>query len=55
MQMQTILKSPEAWTTSTIGGLTVKGAGGKKGVSGGTLKKMGNKWKGYKKPIKPEP
>ncbi|WP_052344944.1 DUF4157 domain-containing protein [Planktothrix rubescens] len=74
MEMQTILNSPEAWTTSTIGGLklnekggdhladlvqfgglTVKGAGGKEGVSGGTLKKMGNKWKGYKKPIKPEP
>ncbi len=50
MEMQTILNSPEAWTTSTIGGLTVKGAGGKEGVSGGTLKKMGNKWKGYKKP-----
>ncbi|CAD5981027.1 eCIS core domain-containing protein [Planktothrix agardhii] len=63
MEMQTILKSPQAWTTSTIsglklnekggkhlGGLTVKGAGGKEGVSGGTLKKMGNKWKGYKKP-----
>ncbi|MCF3570853.1 DUF4157 domain-containing protein [Planktothrix agardhii 1806] len=74
MEMQTILKSPQAWTTSTIsglklnekggkhladlvqfGGLTVTGAGGGQGISAGKLKNMGNKWKGYKKPIKPEP
>ncbi|MEL0598883.1 MAG: DUF4157 domain-containing protein, partial [Planktothrix rubescens PR222] len=74
MEMQTILKSPQAWTTSTIsglklnekggkhladlvqfGGLTVTGAGGGQGISAGKLKNMGNKGKGYKKPIKPEP
>ena len=49
MEMQTILKSPEAWTTSTITGLTVKGAGGQ-GISAGKLENMGKKWKGYKKP-----
>ena len=51
MEMQTILKSPEAWTTSTITGLTVKGAGGQ-GISAGKLENMGKKWKGYKKPTK---
>ncbi|VXD24518.1 eCIS core domain-containing protein [Planktothrix paucivesiculata] len=45
MELQTILKSPEAWTTSTISGLTVTGSGGTKGISAGKLKNMGNKWK----------
>ncbi|MEA5490314.1 MULTISPECIES: eCIS core domain-containing protein [Pseudanabaena] len=45
MELQTILKSPEAWTTSTISGLTVTGAGGGQGISAGKLKNMGNKWK----------
>jgi hypothetical protein len=45
IEMQTILKSPQAWTTSTISGLTVTGAGGGQGISAGKLKNMGKKWK----------
>lgn len=45
LELQTILKSPNAWTTSTISGLTVTGAGGGQGVSAGKLRNMGNKWR----------
>jgi hypothetical protein len=59
IQRKMQFKSEDLRGTMSLGArvnrFTVKGAGGKKGVSGGTLKKMGNKWKGYKKPIKPEP
>ena len=50
LELQRILNSPDAWVTSKINGLTVTGAGGKKGVSAGKLGKIGTKWKRYKRP-----
>jgi predicted DNA-binding protein (UPF0251 family) len=44
LELNTILNSPIAWTTSEISGLTVTGAGGVKGVSAGRLEDIGNKW-----------
>ena len=55
LELNTILNSPEAWTTSEINGLTVTGAGGVKGVSAGRLEDIGNKWNNWAKRKKAEP